>query len=73
MVDRVDTLTRLNRQRGVGLAMISHTMSDLMALGEEDRMKARGFVERTGMVVCGGLPAAETPMLATAVPLSAAA
>lgn len=25
MIDRVDALTRLNRQRGVGLAMISHT------------------------------------------------
>lgn len=71
MVDRVDALTRLNRQRGVGLAMISHTMSDLLALpSEDDRMKARGFVERSGMVVCGGLPVAEMPQLTTAVPLS---
>ena len=53
MVDRVDVLTRLNRQRGVGLAMISHTMSDLLALPtDEDRTKASGFVERAGMVVC---------------------
>lgn len=73
MVDRVDALTRLNRQRGVGLAMISHTMSDLLALpSEDDRMKARGFVERAGMVIAGGLPRAEMPMLTSAVPLSMA-
>ena len=73
MVDRVDALTRLNRQRGVGLAMISDTMSDLLALpSDEDRMKARGFVERAGMVVCGGLPGAEMHMLTSAVPLSRA-
>ncbi|GAA4754979.1 ATPase [Amnibacterium soli] len=73
MVDRVDALTRLNRARGVGLAMISHTMSDLLALpSEEDRMKARGFVERAGMVICGGLPGAEMPQLTAAVPMSGA-
>ncbi len=73
MVDRVDALTRLNRQRGVGLAMISHTMSDLLALpSESDRMKARGFVERSGMVIAGGLPGAEMHMLTSAVPLSRA-
>ncbi|CAN5281686.1 ATPase [soil metagenome] len=73
MVERVDALTRLNRQRGVGLAMITHTMSDLLALPtEEERMKARGFVERAGMVVAGGLPSAEMAMLTSAVPLSRA-
>ncbi|NQX29665.1 ATP/GTP-binding protein [Microbacteriaceae bacterium VKM Ac-2854] len=73
MVDRVDALTRLNRARGVGLAMISHTMSDLLALATtEDQMKARGFVERSGMVICGGLPGAEMPLLTSAVPLSRA-
>jgi hypothetical protein len=73
MVDRVDALTRLNRQRGVGVAMISHTMSDLQALAsEEDKAKARGFVERAGMLICGGLPRAEMPMLTTAVALSRA-
>jgi hypothetical protein len=71
MVDRVDRLTRLNRQMGVGTAMCSHTMSDLQALAaEEDRLKARGFVERSGMVICGGLPAAEMRMLTQVVPLS---
>lgn len=73
MVDRVDALTRLNRQRGVGMAMISHTMSDLLALPtSEDRMKARGFVERSGMVICAGLPSAEMPQLTAAIPLSRA-
>ena len=73
MVDRVDALTRLNRTRGVGMAMVSHTMSDLLALSsEEDRMKAKGFVERSGMVICGGLPSAEMPQLTSAVPLSQA-
>jgi len=33
-------------------------------------MKARGLVERSGMVVCGGLPAAEMPMLRSAVSVS---
>ena len=71
MVDRVDALTRLNRQCGVGQVMISHTMTDLLALpAEEDRMKARGFVERSGMVICGGLPASEMPLLTAAIPLS---
>ena len=62
MIDRVDALTRLNRQFGVGVAMITHTMKDLLSLPtEEDRMKAAGLVERAGMGICGGLPAAEMP------------
>lgn len=73
MVDRIDVLTRLNRGKGVGVAMISHTMSDLLALpSTEDQMKARGFVERSGMVICTGLPSAEMPQLTAAVPFSRA-
>ena len=60
LVDNMDGVTRLNRNEGVGQAMITHTMSDLEALPrEEDRMKARGFVERAGMVLCGALPPGE--------------
>lgn len=71
MVDRVDSLTRLNRRDGVGQAFITHTMSDLLALpSEEDRMKAVGFVERSGMVICGGLPPAEVPKLTQVMRLS---
>ncbi|MFW5421087.1 ATP/GTP-binding protein [Nocardiopsis sp. CNT-189] len=73
LVDRVDSLSRLNRQYGVGTTMITHTMSDLMALpSEEDRAKARGLVERSGMVICGGLPEAEMGMLNAAVRMSRA-
>ncbi|MCF3960252.1 ATP/GTP-binding protein [Streptomyces fuscigenes] len=73
LVDRVNALTRLDRQRGVGLAMITHSLDDLLALPtEEDRTKARGFVERAGMVVCAGLPPAEMPQLAQVVELSEA-
>jgi hypothetical protein len=65
MVERYDQITRLNRGWGVGQIMITHTMKDLDSLAtEEDRMKARGLVERSGMVVLGGLPAAEMPLLA---------
>lgn len=71
LVDRVDYLTRLNRTTGVGQAMITHTMKDLRSLpNEADRQKAMGFIERSGFVVCGGLPKAEMPLLNTVVPLS---
>jgi len=71
LVDRVDYLTRLNRTVGVGLAMITHTLKDLRSLPlEEDRQKAMGFIERSGLVVCGGLPMSEMPLLSSVVALS---
>jgi len=73
LVDRVNALTRLDRQRGVGLAMITHSIDDLLALpAEEDRTKAKGFVERAGMVICAGLPPAEMPQLGQVVELTGA-
>jgi hypothetical protein len=48
-------------------------MSDLLALPtEEDRMTAKGFVERSGMVICGGLPRAEMGQLIEVVKLTEA-
>jgi len=73
MVDKVDELTRLNRNSGVGQAMITHSMADLRALRNvEDRDKAKGFIERAGLVVCGGLPAQEVAELSDIVAFSRA-
>ncbi len=73
MVDKVDELTRLNRNSGVGQAMITHSMADLRALrNPQDRDKAKGFIERAGLVVCAGLPAQEVDELSEIVAFSRA-
>ena len=60
MVDRVNSLTRLNRQWGTGLVMITHTIKDLLSIAREhEQRKALGFVERSGMLICGALPPEE--------------
>ncbi|MFB7800417.1 MULTISPECIES: hypothetical protein [unclassified Isoptericola] len=51
----VDALTRLNRQRGIGQALITHTMNDLRLAQQHLTEIAWGFVERSAMVFCGGL------------------
>lgn len=71
LVDRIDAMTRLNRSWGLGQVMITHTLRDLEAVGSEaDRVKARGFVERAGMVGCLGLPRSELGDLDKIVGLS---
>lgn len=71
LVDRVDALTRLNRQKGVGMALVTHTMADLLALpNESDRMKAQGFAERAGFIATAGLAADQLPALERVVALS---
>jgi len=68
LVDRADTLTRVNRQKGMGQIMLTHSLADLEALPTEaDRAKARGFVERCGITVLGGLPPRELAALAPVV------
>lgn len=64
MVNRIDELTRLNRSVGTGLLQITHTGRDLESLPTEADVKiAKGFIERSGMVICGGLPAGELERL----------
>jgi hypothetical protein len=59
MVDRVDELTRLNRQKVLGQVLITHTMNDLKLDSHAATLKAWGFVERSEMVFLGGLADAE--------------
>ena len=56
MVEKLDLLTRLNRQWGVGQIMITHTFKDLMCMDTSaQNVKARGFVERSEIKVLGAL------------------
>lgn len=73
MVGQVDALTRLNRTDATALSMITHTFQDLEALPtEEDRKTAMGFLERAGMVICGGLPNSELDILSSRLGFTAA-
>lgn len=55
LVYRIDKLTRLNRELGVGQMMITHTMDDLKLSDDKLTAIAWGFVERSAMVWLGGL------------------
>lgn len=72
LVQRIDSLTRLNRQRGVGQIMITHTVSDLELPHPHETAMAKGFIERSAIVICGGLPDAEMDKLQQVVRYSKA-
>ena len=73
MVSSVDELTRLNRTEATSLQMVTHTFKDLAALPtEEDRKTAMGFIERAGMVICGGPPTSELDILSNQLEFSPA-
>src|SRR5699024_12656919 len=55
MVYFVDALTRLNRGRGMGQVLITHTMNDLQLSEPALTKVAWGFVGRSEMVYLGGL------------------
>lgn len=72
LVQRIDALTRLNRQRGVGQIMITHTVSDLELADAHETAMAKGFIERSAIVICGGLPDSELAKLQSVVRYSQA-
>jgi type IV secretory pathway VirB4 component len=73
MVDRVDALTRLNRSYGTGMIMATHTVADLEALPNvDDRAKAKGFIQRSGIVIMAGLPHEEIELLRQVISITKA-
>jgi hypothetical protein len=71
LVEYADTLTRLNRAKGMASIMITHSLADLDALAsEEDRAKARGFADRCALTVLAGLPPRELARVHQITPLT---
>jgi hypothetical protein len=71
LVEHADSLTRLNRARGMASIMITHSLADLDALAtEEDRAKARGFMDRSAITVLAGLPPRELARVTEITPLT---
>jgi hypothetical protein len=71
LVEHADSLTRLNRARGMAHIMITHSLADLDALPtEEDRAKARGFMDRSAITVLAGLPPRELARVSEITPLT---
>ena len=71
LVEHADALTRLNRAKGMASVMITHSLADLDALAtEEDRAKARGFIDRSAITVLAGLPPRELARVAEITPLT---
>lgn len=64
LVERSDSLTRMNRHKGVVQTQVTHSLSDLEALPtEQDRAKARGMAARNNIMVLGGMDTAELDAL----------
>jgi hypothetical protein len=71
LVEHADSLTRLNRARGMASIMITHSLADLDALAtEEDRARARGFMDRSAITVLAGLPPRELERVNEITPLT---
>ena len=71
LVEHADSLTRLNRAKGMAHIMITHSLADLDALATpQDRAKARGFMDRSAITVLAGLPPRELARVGEITPLT---
>jgi hypothetical protein len=71
LVEKLDGITRLNRNDGVGNMFITHSLKDYTSLeSEADQQKALGFAERSGVVVTAGLAEPDLRELSTIKRLS---
>src|SRR5699024_8449479 len=71
LVEHADSLTRLSRAKGMASVMVTHSLADLDALTtEEDRAKARGFVDRSAITVMAGLPPRELAKVHEVMPMT---
>lgn len=72
LVYQIDDITRLNRTKGLGQIMCTHTMKDMSLSTPELSEIARGFLERSSVKIFGGMAENEMPLLETVIPLSTA-
>lgn len=73
LVDKFDAITRLQRNDGTGNIFITHSPKDMSSMASEaDNMKARGFAERSGIVVTAGLAKEDLHELSKIKKMSAA-
>jgi hypothetical protein len=60
LIDKVDSLTRLNRQMATGVAYAVHGLNDLLSMPDEaDRAKAKGFADRSAVMLIAASTDAE--------------
>ena len=71
IVQRVDEVTRVQREQGTGTVFTTHTVKDLGAFDSmEDRQRAMGFLDRARAKICFPLPENEAELMAGKVNLN---
>ena len=72
IVQRVDEVTRVQREQGTGTMFTTHTVKDLQAFDSmEDRKRAMGFLDRARAKICFPLPEDEAALMEGKVNLNA--